>query len=76
MSDKLKWGVVALGSISHKVVKSIQRAGNEVIACGSRDLAKSKDFASKHNIPRAYGSYQEVFDDKDVEAVYIASPTR
>lgn len=72
----MKWGVVALGMISHKVVKAIQRSGNEVLACGSRDLKKSQEFAKKHNILRAYGSYQEVLDDKDVEAVYIASPTK
>lgn len=40
-------------------------------ALGSRDLAKARAAADRWGVPRAYGSYQEVIDDPDVDAVYI-----
>ena len=46
----------------------------EILALGSRDPARAKDAAAKMGIPRAYGSYEEVLADKEVEAVYIPLP--
>lgn len=46
----------------------------EFSALGSRDLAKAQQAAERWGVPRAYGSYQEVVDDPDVEAVYIPLP--
>jgi len=46
-----------------------------VAAVGSRDLQKAKQYAESNGIEKAYGSYQEVLDDPEIEAVYIGLPT-
>ncbi len=48
--------------------------GVEVTAVGSRRLERARRFARRHRIPRAYGSYDEVLADPDVDAVYIPLP--
>jgi D-xylose 1-dehydrogenase (NADP+, D-xylono-1,5-lactone-forming) len=52
------------------------RAGAEttVLAVGSRDLATAQKFAADMDIPRAYGSYQDLLDDPEVDAVYVGLP--
>src|SRR5262249_17638748 len=46
----------------------------EVVAVGSRDLERAQEFAATWDIGRAYGSYDELLADADVEAVYIPLP--
>jgi D-xylose 1-dehydrogenase (NADP+, D-xylono-1,5-lactone-forming) len=46
----------------------------EVIAVASRDAARAGDYAAEHGLERSYGSYQELLDDPDVEAVYNSLP--
>lgn len=48
--------------------------GESLIAVGSRSAQKAQEFADEYNIPRAYGSYEDLAADPDVEAVYIATP--
>jgi predicted dehydrogenase len=70
---RLRWGVLGAARIAtEKVIPAIQNASNcEVVAIASRDLAKATGAAGTLGIRRAYGSYQELLDDADVEAVYI-----
>jgi predicted dehydrogenase len=70
---RLRWGVLGAAKIAtQKVIPAIQNAGNcEVVAIASRDLAKAKGAASTLGIPRACGSYQELLDAPEIEAVYI-----
>ena len=73
----MKWGILATGTIAAKFAKTInamQAEGEELIAVGSRNEEKARDFASVHGIPGAYGSYEELAADPEVEAVYIATP--
>jgi predicted dehydrogenase len=46
----------------------------ELVAISSRSLSKAQDAAKKHNIPKAYGSYEELLADPEIEAVYIPLP--
>lgn len=46
----------------------------EVVAVASRDATKAKEFAKKHGVPRALGSYDELLRDPSVDAVYIPLP--
>ena len=46
----------------------------ECYAVGSRSLEKAKSFAEKYNIKKAYGSYEELVKDPEVELIYIATP--
>jgi len=76
MSRRLKWGVLGAAKIAvNKVIPAMQRgARSTVVAIGSRDRLKAEQAAHELNIPRAYGSYEAVLADPDVEAVYIPLP--
>ena len=73
----MKWGILAPGTIAAKfaaTVRAMESSGEYITAAASRTLAKAESFAAEYGIPSAYGSYEELVRDPDVEAVYIASP--
>lgn len=71
----MKWGILATGNIAGKFAATIQQMPDQkLVACASRSLEKAKTFAEKFDILKAYGSYEEMLQDADVEAVYIATP--
>lgn len=73
--DTIRWGIIGAGWIADVVANDFQYVtGAEIVATAARDLAKAEDFARKHNLPRAYGSYVELLDDPDIDVVYIATP--
>jgi xylose dehydrogenase (NAD/NADP) len=75
MTDKLKWGVLSTAGINRAVIPPINEASrSELLAVASRDQAKAQAFASRWDIPRAYGSYEALLADPDVNAVYIPLP--
>ena len=73
---KVKWGILGAASIAvRKVIPGMQRGKwSEVSAIASRDLAKAQETAHKLGIPKAYGSYEELLQDSDVEAIYNPLP--
>ena len=73
---KIKWGVLSTANIGMKqVIPAMQTIQNaEIIAIGSRDLKKAKEAAQKLNIPVAYGSYAEIINDPEIEAIYNPLP--
>lgn len=71
----LNWGVVSTGRIVSKVLADLQALEDaHVCAVSSRDAAKARAFADEHGIDRAYGSYQDLLADSQVEVIYIATP--
>jgi predicted dehydrogenase len=71
----LRWGVLGTGWIAGRFIRSLHRhTRQELLAVGSRDAARSADFAGHHGLPRAYGSYEELVADPDVDVVYVATP--
>ena len=73
---KLTWAVISTANIGRAaVIPAIQRSHNgQLLAVASRSEKKAADFASQQNIPRAYGSYQALLADDDIQAVYIPLP--
>jgi predicted dehydrogenase len=73
---KVKWGVLGAASIAvRKVIPGMQKgAHNEITAIASRDKKKAEEAAHKLGIPKAYGSYEELLKDGEVEAVYNPLP--
>ena len=73
---KIRWGIVSTANIGvAKVVPAMMRGTHsEVIAIASRDLAKAQAAASKLGIAKAYGSYEALLADPDVEAIYNPLP--
>jgi predicted dehydrogenase len=72
---KIRWGIIGLGKIAHKFAKdllTVQYA--QLYAVASRSQDKATVFASKFNAEKAYGSYEELVKDSNVNSVYIATP--
>ncbi len=71
----INWGIVGLGKIAHSFAKDLQlvEAGN-LIAVASRSKEKADLFAATYHATSAYGSYEELFKDNEVDIVYIATP--
>lgn len=70
----LKWGIAGAGLISHDFVNALQtlnKNDHKVIAIAAQDLSRSKDFAKRFDLPKAYESYIELAKNPDVEVVYI-----
>ena len=72
----LRWGILGTAKIAlTKVVPGIQKSPLvEVVAVASRDLGRAEAFARRLRIPSAYGSYEELLADPDVDVVYIPLP--
>lgn len=72
----LRWGVLGTARIAlNKVVPGIQKSPMvEVVAVASRELDRALAFARRQRIPTAYGSYEELLADPNVDVVYIPLP--
>ncbi|MCW2618011.1 MAG: putative oxidoreductase [Modestobacter sp.] len=75
MTQEIRWGVVGPGRIAEKVVQDFAVVdGARAVAVASRSLDRARDFASRHGIERAHGSYKEILADPDVDVLYVATP--
>lgn len=75
MQKKYNWGILGPGNIAHKFADALSVTENGVLyAVGSRDSGRAREFADKYGAVEAYGSYDEVIGDEQVEVVYIATP--
>ncbi|MCP4814676.1 MAG: Gfo/Idh/MocA family oxidoreductase, partial [Planctomycetaceae bacterium] len=75
-TSKVRWGVISTALIgTEKVIPGMQ-AGDlcDIQAIASRDLGKAQQAAEALGIPRAYGSYEELLADPEIEAVYNPLP--
>ncbi len=72
----LKWGVVSTARIGlEKVLPAMARSPDcEIVAIASRDRTRAESAARKLGIPKAYGAYEDLFADAEVEAVYNPLP--
>ncbi len=71
----VKWGILSTADINKKLLAGAAASDDvDVVAVGSRDLGRAEEFARAWGIDRAYGTYDELLADPDVEAVYIPLP--
>jgi D-xylose 1-dehydrogenase (NADP+, D-xylono-1,5-lactone-forming) len=69
------WGLLSTARINRLVLAGAAESDRaDVIAVASRDPARAEAYAREHSIERAYGSYEALLEDPDVEAVYISLP--
>jgi predicted dehydrogenase len=78
MANKVRWGILSTAGIAiRKVIPAMQKSDwVEVIAIASRDRRKAEEAALTLGIPRAYGSYQELLADPQIEAIYNPLPNQ
>lgn len=68
-------GIIGAGWIADKMAISLAPLSDyQVLAIASRSLEKAQAFASQYGIQKAYGSYEELVQDADIDLVYIATP--
>nr|WP_294782308.1 Gfo/Idh/MocA family oxidoreductase [uncultured Flavobacterium sp.] len=74
-TKKIKWGIVGLGNIATQFASDLGLIENaELNAVASRDIYKANQFAEKFKALKTYDSYDSLFEDPEVEIVYIATP--
>jgi D-xylose 1-dehydrogenase (NADP+, D-xylono-1,5-lactone-forming) len=74
-AEPVRWGILSTARINRLVVPPAHASDKlDPIAVASRDQARAQAYAQEWGIQRAYGSYEALLEDPDVEAVYISLP--
>jgi len=72
---KLRWGLLSTARINRAVIPPIRASvQSELRAVASRDVVKAKDYAKESRIPHAYGSYEELLADENIDVIYNPLP--
>lgn len=75
MSKTTNWGIMATGKIAHSFAKAVNYVPDaKLYACASRTEEKAKEFGALYGAEKAYGSYEQLAADPNVDIIYIASP--
>ena len=74
-TSPVKWGIISTADINRKVIPGAHASPKvDLVAVASRDQARAEAYAKQWEIPRAYGTYDELLADPEIEAVYISLP--
>lgn len=75
MSHKLRWGILGVAAINDRLLPAFKASKTaDLRGIASRSAEKSKAYAAKNRIPKAYGGYEELLKDPDIDAVYNPLP--
>ena len=75
MTNRARWGILSTARINRRVIPAIgQSSRAELCAVASRSKQKAETYASQWDIEKAYGSYEALLDDPDIDVVYISLP--
>ena len=75
MKNKIKWGIISTGHISGKFAAALAILPEaELVAVASRNIETANQFAKNFNVPKAYGTYQELANDPEIDVIYIGTP--
>jgi xylose dehydrogenase (NAD/NADP) len=75
MADAVKWGILSTADINRQVIPGLRASAKaDLVAVASRDQPRAEEYAQLWEIPRAYGTYEELLADPELEAVYIPLP--
>ena len=72
---RVRWGIISTADINRKVIPGANESPKvDLVAVASRDQARADEYAKEWEIERAYGSYEALLADPEIEAVYISLP--
>ena len=75
MSKKIRWGILSTAKINDALLEPIRQAErSELAAVASRNKDKAQAYAQEKGIPKAYGSYEALLADPDIDTIYISLP--
>ncbi|OCF34183.1 hypothetical protein I317_01670 [Kwoniella heveanensis CBS 569] len=75
--DAVRLGIIGASAMINaaSIIHPVEtHPGAKIVAVASRDIKDAQDTAKKYNVPKAYGSYEELLADPEIEAVYISTP--
>src|SRR3954471_23501871 len=74
--DVIRWGIIGCGDVTEvKSGPGFQKArGSQLVAVMRRNGALAADYARRHNVPRWYDDADDLINDPEVDAVYVATP--
>jgi predicted dehydrogenase len=74
--DRINWGIIGCGDVTEiKSGPAFSKVKNSsLIAVMRRDAGKAKDYAQRHNVPKWYDNADQLINDPDVNAIYVATP--
>ena len=76
MMEKIRWGIIGCGNVTEvKSGPAFQKArGSQLVAVMRRNAKLAEDYARRHQVPTWYDNAESLIEDKNVDAVYIATP--
>jgi D-xylose 1-dehydrogenase (NADP+, D-xylono-1,5-lactone-forming) len=75
LTTTVKWGIMSTANINKALIPGAHASSKlQLVAVASRDRARAEAYASQWEIPRAYGRYEDMIEDPEIEAVYISLP--
>ena len=75
MTSKVKWGIISTANINSRLIPGAHASSKlELIGVASRDRTRADAYARRWEVPRAYGTYEDMIEDPEIEAVYISLP--
>lgn len=72
--DELHWAILGTGNIAHEMAQAFNNLGKPVYAVGGRTYQKAVEFREQYHIQKVYKDFHEMFQDKSVDIIYIATP--
>ena len=75
-TQMINWGIIGCGKVTeHKSGPAFNKvAGSKLVAVMRRDAGLAEDYAKRHNVPKFYSDAGDLINDRDINAVYIATP--
>ncbi|WP_423189894.1 Gfo/Idh/MocA family protein [Alkalibacterium sp. f15] len=70
----INWGIIGLGDIAHQFASQFESDNANLLGVASSTLQKAFEFSKKYDVKKAYGSYEELAYDPEIDIVYIATP--
>jgi D-xylose 1-dehydrogenase (NADP+, D-xylono-1,5-lactone-forming) len=75
VTEPVRWGLLSTARINEAILGgAAESERTEIVAVASRDQARADDYARTHGLERAYGSYDALLEDGDIDVVYISLP--
>ena len=75
MSESVRWGLLSTARINHAILTGARQSERtEVVAVASRDQSRADAYASERGLERAYGSYEALLEDDEIDVVYNSLP--
>jgi predicted dehydrogenase len=72
---EVRWGIIGTGGIADKMVEGLSVLPEARLkGVASRTIGRAREFAHKHGVGKAYGSYEELARDPDIDVIYVATP--